>query len=437
MRPATPIALTLCILLSQSAHAQSTDRLAAAPRPTQSGQIPAAQIPKQPAQPPTVEPAAPGLSAPNNTTPTNVGDAATPTPALTADTGGALARAETAFGIIGDRSPISINRLGAARASIKASQFPPLPNPLPPNTPPGDQPARSGVGIFAPNLRALKIAENMSPFPQNRFFGSFNIYENVGETFNRRDGAPYTNLRVFSQFYGVEKTFFDGNASVGLRMPIQSLVVDSNIPGTGGTSTAAGDLNVFVKTLLAQTEWSDGRIAALSAGISVAMPTGPRSFAGFPGYTGFRSTYLQPFIGTYYRDGAAYFQGFTAIDVPTGSGSSDVTTLFNDYAVGYFLYESHDPSQWLTAIAPTFEVHINTPLNHRGYSPTDPAASIDQVNLTYGVNFGLFTRALLTTGFVTPVTGPRPFDWEYVLQFNYYFGGRRANQPLQTAPPLF
>jgi hypothetical protein len=342
--------------------------------------------------------------------------------------------------VIGDQLPLRARILPANldRISVRQRNFPPLPNPLPPDPPPGDQvAARSGVGIFAPNIRALKVAENMSPFPQDRIFGSFNLYENVGEEFNKRDGAPFTNLRVYTQFYGFEKTFLDGEASLGLRMPINSLVVDSRVPGTGGTFTSAGDLSVFAKALLAQTEWSDGRLGALSGGLMAGFPTGPRSFAGFPGYTGFRSVYMQPFMGTYYRTGPAYFQGFTSIGVPVGSGDSDVTTMFNDYALGYFLYESADPNQLLTAIAPTFEVHINTPLNHRGYSPFDPAASIDQVNLTYGLNLEFFRRGVLTSGFVTPVNGPRLFDWEYVLQFNYFFGGRRTTEPLQPAPPLF
>jgi hypothetical protein len=187
--------------------------------------------------------------------------------------------------VIGDQLPIRARILPANldRISVRQRNFPPLPNPLPPDPPPGDQvAARSGVGIFAPNIRALKVAENMSPFPQDRIFGSFNLYENVGEEFNERDGAPFTNLRVYTQFYGFEKTFLDGEASLGLRMPINSLVVDSRVPGTGGTFTAAGDLNVFAKALLAQTEWSDGRLAALSGGV----PDRPTVVRGIPGVYG-------------------------------------------------------------------------------------------------------------------------------------------------------
>jgi hypothetical protein len=41
---------------------------------------------------------------------------------------------------------------------------------------------------------------------------------------------------------------------------------------------------------------------------------------------------------------------------------------------------------------------------------------------------------LLTFGFVTPVTGPRPFDYEALLLFNVRFGRSRAAQ--RALPPV-
>ena len=77
-------------------------------------------------------------------------------------------------------------------------------------------------------------------------------------------------------------------------------------------------------------------------------------------------------------------------------------------------------------MAPTFEVHVNTPLNHRDpFDANDLAGTPDVVNLTYGVNFEFCRTAVLTFGFVTPVTGPKPFDFEALLLFNLRFGGSR------------
>ena len=46
----------------------------------------------------------------------------------------------------------------------------------------------------------------------------------------------------------------------------------------------------------------------------------------------------------------------------------------------------------------------------------------DIVNLTYGINIGIFERTLITFGVVTPVTSPKPFDFEAMAFVNYFFG---------------
>jgi len=66
---------------------------------------------------------------------------------------------------------------------------------------------------------------------------------------------------------------------------------------------------------------------------------------------------------------------------------------------------------------------VNSPLNHCGFdNPNELAGAPDVVNLTYGLNVEFDRNSLLTFGFVTPVTGPRPFDYEAVLLFNFRFG---------------
>ena len=95
-----------------------------------------------------------------------------------------------------------------------------------------------------------------------------------------------------------------------------------------------------------------------------------------------------------------------------------------------------DPNDWLTAIAPTFEIHVNSPLTHGDFNNrNDPGGVPNVVNLTSGINFQFNNRSILTFGIVTPVTGPRPFDYEALILFNVYFGRtRRAMQP--NAPML-
>jgi hypothetical protein len=117
-----------------------------------------------------------------------------------------------------------------------------------------------------------------------------------------------------------------------------------------------------------------------------------------------------------------YLQGFLAMDTPTSI--REATLVYNDVGVGYFLMRRTGPGFWLTAVAPTFETHVNTPLTHRDpFNSSDVGGVPDVVNMTYGLNFEFNHRSVLTFGLVTPVTGPRPFDYEALILFNLRFGG--------------
>jgi hypothetical protein len=191
-------------------------------------------------------------------------------------------------------------------------------------------------------------------------------------------------------------------------------------------------MTFFLKGVL----WEDRATGSLvSNGFAVTTPNGPSSFAGAPYAVGIRDVQLQDFIGYIWRREKFFLHGFETIDVPTSS--SDVTLLYSDVGVGYFLYENQSPDAFLTYLAPTFETHVNTPLNHRGaYRFNDPLGTPDVVSLTFGLNMLLGQRSLFSVGFVEPVTGPRPFNYEVLLQFNYFFGGSRRRPPISTTPPF-
>ena len=72
---------------------------------------------------------------------------------------------------------------------------------------------------------------------------------------------------------------------------------------------------------------------------------------------------------------------------------------------------------------PLFEVHVNTPLNHRGTFriPEDPAVTPDWVDLTLGTTLEFASQATLGLGFAFPLTGPKPFDVEAIAQLNFRF----------------
>ena len=54
-------------------------------------------------------------------------------------------------------------------------------------------------------------------------------------------------------------------------------------------------------------------------------------------------------------------------------------------------------------------------------SSTDPAGTPDWVDVTVGTNIEFYQRARLAVGVVTPVTGPKPFDFEVLAQLQMRF----------------
>lgn len=325
--------------------------------------------------------------------------------------------------------------------------------PGPPSRPGYGSPSPYKAGTVVPWIRNYKMAESMSPVPQDRVFFNFNYYNNLNYPINGRFGAPIGNLEAYRYFLGFEKTFWNNMASFGLRDTINTLSARSPIPGMGGTHTAVGDLNLFMKFVVLQ-HWDAGLPVGgysnlaqffrapntdgylVSTGLSLNFPTGPSQFAGAPYSQSLRNTNIQPFIGYFARRGDFYIHGFEGIAVPTDS--RDVLMLYNDIGIGYFVYRSDDPDAFISAIAPTFETHINVPLNHNNpFNLSDPNSTGTVVDLTYGFNAVIGRRTLVSLALGTPVTGPRPFNMEAMAFVNYYFGGRRTRRPAATSPPLF
>jgi hypothetical protein len=236
----------------------------------------------------------------------------------------------------------------------------------------------------------------------------------------------FHNINVYRETFGVEKTFLDGDASIGLRLPLNTLEASSEIAGLGSSNTDIGDLSIISKFIL----WQNRKTGSLfSGGLAVTVPTGPDSFAGSDVFTPVHTTVLTPYLSYLWKQDRFYLQGFASIDVPTGE---DVTVIHNDIQVGYFLLRNRDCDRLLTAVVPHFEVHINDPLNHRGATNlSDPLGTPDWVDLTSGVTFELRGRSTFSVGLVTPVTGPKPFDFEVLAQWNLRFGASVARSQQQ------
>jgi hypothetical protein len=321
---------------------------------------------------------------------------------------------------------------------------------------PGRPPSVSGVlatraGTTIPWVRSYKISDNQSPIPQDRVYFNFNYFYNINHAIDQKFNAPVSGIQIYRYLGGVEKTFLDGLASVGLTESINNLTAVSSRAGLGGTHTAMGDVSVFTKWILYQA-WDDdqaynalggfgypaqlggsGRNGGLiSGGLLLSTPTGPGGFAGATFSKSYRDVGIQPFLGYFYSQGNFYLHGFEAIDVPTDP--RDMTIMFNDIGIGYYVYRNPNLDSFLTAFAPTFEVHANVPLNHTNINNVnDPIASKTVVDLTLGGNLQFGQRTVLLLGAVTPVTGPRPFEVEALALLNVFFGGRRARPAFPMA----
>jgi len=391
------------------------------------------------------EAAAPGMPGAAAATPGTAAPSEFAAPSEAVGLGGGLSGPAGALEMIGDQGP----NFGL-RPPVPPPPSPPGPPGPPRPRPFGFQTASKGEEML-PWIRGFKIADNMSPVPQDRIYSSFNYFNQVNYAVNGRIGAPLSDLQIYRYQLGLEKTFLNGNASIGIRDGLNTLSANSPLPGVGGTHTAVGDLTVYTKFVLWQQWDQPGEAASvgypgslslnrpasgglISGGLAVTVPTGPSGFAGAPFSKSFHNTQLQPFLGYFWSHGRAYLQGFEAINVPTDP--NDVTMLFSDVGAGYFYYMSPRPESFLSAAAATFEVHVNDPLNHRHpFAINDLAGTADVVDLTYGTNIFFKKRSLLSLAVVTPVSGPRAFNFEAVALFNIYFGGSRGSRSM-AGPPV-
>jgi hypothetical protein len=334
--------------------------------------------------------------------------------------------------MIGDLGPQSVRVVPLATSQ---SHFP---VPFPPPSPPSIRTPRHRAAAVIPSVRSIKISEDQSPIPQDRVYFTVNYFQGVNDQVNQRLQSAIGYSQVFRYIGGFEKTFNDGQGSLGLRLPMDTVTTSAasgrSAPGLAGTYTSLGDLSLYAKYILWQDRPSGN---LLSSGLSVTAPTGPGKFAGDQSFAPTpHTTVFQPFLGYLINVKKVYIQGFGIVQVPTTS--QDVTMLYNDIGIGYFLRRP-DPNvnvdEFISLIAPTFELHINTPLNHRDvFNIRDPVGTNDTVNFTYGLNVGIHQRTLLTFAMVCPVSSPKPFDFETMVYLNVFFGGNARRVPI--TPPV-
>jgi hypothetical protein len=351
----------------------------------------------------------PDVSTPISSTPTPPGGVG-PGGALTGDMGGAgvdTGRGGIGGGDIAANVPAVIGDLLSPRQAVVERLI---------FVPGSATPTAIRASVPA-SVASFKIAENEPVRPVDRIFFNFNYFSNVNDAINTRFGNQLGTLNIHREVLGFEKTFLDGLASFGLRLPINTLSVsDGAAPGLAGTYTDIGDVSLIIKAILAE---SADRRSVITGGLVTTLPTGPTGFGGSDSVLfAPRGTFFQPFLGFQLVGNLAYIQGFSSIDIPT---SNAATLFFNTLSAGVFLYTNDTPGAFLRSVVPISEIHVNTPLSHRNWQH-DPLGVPDIISLTQGLAF-IFGRrgSTLTFGVSEPITGPRPYDIEAIAQFNLRF----------------
>ncbi len=350
---------------------------------------------------------------------------------------------------------------------------------------PGGFLAPEGLVAYVPkpgdSVGRIKFSENNSALPRDRFIMDYTSFDRVKLNSDPIDVHRYTP--------GFEKTFFDGNASIDVRLPFAT-TLNSNFEGAvvpvGGVDTATsitdtssaelGDLSLTAKFLLYQDQnW------VYSAGVQGTLPTADDVRVYETGGAGtvelFRidnkSYHVMPFWAAQYQVPNSYFMQFFVQGDFDATGSpvslagvnqvdrpKDTPFLYLDYSLGYWVYRDQPVYRktWdgrtvhvysnasplkLTGFAPRVELHYNKALDStreivmpslapgEDYFLGANLKSIDILNLTLGASCFFGANKELAVAWGTPLTGGagEEFESEFRVMFNYFLGPAGRTSP--------
>jgi hypothetical protein len=259
---------------------------------------------------------------------------------------------------------------------------------------------------------AFKIAENESPRPTDRVFLTYNYFNGVGS------GIP--NLPTYDthrETFGFEKTFLQGDASIGVRFNALQNTGDGSLG-----NSVFGDIHIISKFALIN-DYNTGNV--LSGGLVVSVPTGPDAI--LPDGSRIDPVLIQPWSGGIWNRDKFFLQGFSSVVIPTDD--RDAILGLSDVGAGYKLYQATDCSDsFITYVVPTTEAHVTYPFSKHGIDH-QPVGVPTLCVLTNGLHIGLGRSTDLTFAVAVPVTGPKTFDIEGVVQLNWRFGCSARRTP--------
>ncbi|MEZ6120534.1 MAG: hypothetical protein R3C28_28710 [Pirellulaceae bacterium] len=295
--------------------------------------------------------------------------------------------------------------------------------------------ALPGVGGIA--VRRVKIAENNSPIPRNRFYLDYRFFNDV------ISGIGDVNRYTF----GLEKTIANGLTSIDVRIPFAATLDSTQVEGGAlARNTELGNVTFIFKDVLTQS-----RTLLTTWGIAFALPTGDdtrlyRSTGEQLLQINNRSIHLSPFLAAAWAPNQDYWvQGFYQFDFDLNgnpvagdaSGRSlphlgtlqDSTWMLLDVSGGYWFYQSPCECTPLRKAALIAELHYNTTLTDadvvtgNGITVTDLSNRLDVLSATGGFHFQMRDNWTITSGVTVPMRDgdDKQFDYEVAVLVNSFF----------------
>ncbi|MCA9086623.1 MAG: hypothetical protein KDA81_21345 [Planctomycetaceae bacterium] len=288
------------------------------------------------------------------------------------------------------------------------------------------------------NVGRLKMAENASPIPTDRFFVNYSYFNDV----NILKGLSINRVTV-----GFESTIFNENMSVEVRTPFAQTAASTTYFNDTETfyrtdASQTGNMSIWFKALLAQS-----CTMSVAAGIGATLPTADSYFVidertdTLALMVKNKTVHFLPYVATVYTPtDRSFFQMMTQFDIDSqgnpiyfddggGLGQigrfNDNNFVFFDAQVGYWVYKNNCCNAAITGIAPIVEFHHNRTLNTGDAIPAlglNAPGKSNVSNLIVGLTARLGGNSSMTMGYATPVGGDRQFDGEFRLTFNWVPG---------------
>ncbi len=297
-------------------------------------------------------------------------------------------------------------------------------------------------------LRRIKLAENSSPLPMDRWIGNYNLFDNVDSI---GDVTRFT--------FGAEKTFDDGLRSFEARISFahtlsnnQTYKVPVNGPPfvTQNLDDEFGNLVLTYKQVIRPLD--DGIV---TAGIGISLPTADDQFlfnqdAADPILlmkVHNDAVHLMPFIAFMRQpNDNLMIQGFAQVDFATTGNPvlirtsalpgqltnaakiKEVPLLFLDLGLAYKWIENRDGL--INAVTPLLELHYSLGMRNRDqlqFPPTAPqvfnfetSGRISVLNLTAGASLQMGDSIFVRPAVSIPLSNGAgaSYDYEFGVHVN-------------------